>query len=553
MSRTVLNGFFGFALVSFLSAPICFAVPAVGRQIMIAGPNDYAVQAGKNVARLGGNVIDVAVAVELVLSVTSPYFASLGGGGFALVKMNGAVEALDFRETAPSRTHAEFYAQRQPGESETGGAAVAVPGVPAGLWALHKKYGKLHWSQLFSDAIRLAERGFEVSGQWYSYTNEEIDRLNSKAKSLFTKNGKALLPGELLIQKSLASGLKEIRTRGIAPFYEGMMARDIVASVRKAGGVMEFKDLKDYKVRWLKPLTTSFAGFQIHLMPPPSSGGVVIASALKLAEGVQLPSKPAGSVEEFHLIAEVLNRSFRGRVLLGDPDFHENPINLLTSTTYLQKMATSIKSAKAQHLKPLVLADLQKESTETTHFSIMDNAGNAVTFTVTVNGNWGSGIVTEQYGINLNNEMDDFTTLPNKPNQFGLIQGPANNVEPGKRPLSSMSPTIVERDGKTELVLGSPGGPRIISAVFQVLYRALATRLDIDKAIQFPRVHNQFLPESTYVDPDRLAPEILAGLKSKGHKIEDGAVGKVYGVMRTKENWLEGAFDARGEGLAQGF
>ncbi len=519
---------------------------------MIAGPNQYAVDAGKQVAKMGGNIVDVAVAVELVLSVTSPYFASLGGGGFALVKMNGKVEALDFRETAPAATHAAYYKDKPAGSSENGGTAVGVPGVPAGLWALHSKYGKLHWSQLFSEAIKLADKGFQISGQWNRYTNEEVERLSPKGKALFTRNGKALPAGELLIQKGLASALKEIRNRGPVPFYEGMIARDIVSTAKKSGGAIALADMKNYRVRWLAPLVTEFRGHKISLMPPPSSGGVVIASALRLADSVGLPGKAPMSVDELHLIGEVLNRSFRGRALLGDPAFHQNPITELTSVDYIKKMSDSIKLSKTSTLKPIAESEF-KESTETTNFSIMDAEGNAIAFTVTVNGNWGSGVVTEQFGINLNNEMDDFTTQPDKPNYFGLIQGLGNRVEAGKRPLSSMSPSIVEKDGKTVLAVGSPGGPRIISAVFQVIYRTLVTGLDMDQAIQYPRVHNQFLPEILYVDPHKLPPETLAGLRSKGHKIEESMVAKVYGVRRTPGGLLEGAFDDRGEGLADGF
>lgn len=539
-------------IISISISQSAFAVPSVGQKIMIAGPNTYAVEAGKKIAKMGGNIVDVAVAVELVLAVTSPYFASLGGGGFALVKMKGKVEALDFRETAPAATHAQYYLGKPNGSSENGGTAVAVPGVPAGLWALHSKYGKLHWSQLFSDAIALAEKGFQISGQWNRYTNDEVERLSPKGKALFTRNGKALPAGEILIQKGLASALKEIRNRGPVPFYEGMIARDIVASAKKLGGAIELSDLKNYKVRWLAPLVTDFRGYKISLMPPPSSGGVVIASALKLAETVGLPNKAPMSVDELHLLGEVLNRSFRGRTLLGDPDFHQNPITELTSNGYIKKMSDSIKLNKMSTLKPIAEAEF-KESTETTNFSIMDADGNALAFTVTVNGNWGSGVVTDQFGINLNNEMDDFTTQPGKPNYFGLIQGPGNEVQAGKRPLSSMSPTIVEKDGKAVLALGSPGGPRIISAVFQVIYRTLITGLDMDQAIQYPRVHNQFMPEILYVDRHKLPPETLAGLKSKGHKVEEGMIAKVYGVRRTAEGSLEGAFDDRGEGLAEGF
>lgn len=536
----------------FLTQPQAFAVPAEGHKIMIAAPSPYAVEVGQSIARSGGNLIDVAVAVGLTLSVTSPYFAALGGGGFALLKMNNEVEVLDFRETAPAQTSLDFYLDKNAKASTHGGTAIGIPGFPAGLWALHQKYGKLPWRQLFSHPIQLANQGFSVSGEWVRNTHRHQEHFNSSGQKIFfKKDGQSLKPGELLRQPGLGKALREFRNRKHKGFYEGAVARDIVASVQESGGVITLEDLKNYQVRWLKPLKTTYLDYDIYLMPPPSSGGVVIHTALQLAEQVKLSNQAPLSLNELHLWAEILNRSFRGRALLGDPDFHTNPLSALLSSHYIKELVQSISLQKARQMKPLP-EGFGQESVETTHFSIMNADGQAIALTVTLNGNYGSGVVSNRYGIALNNEMDDFTTRPNQPNMFGLIQGQGNLVEPGKRPLSSMSPTLVVKDDKVVMSLGSPGGPRIISSVAQVLYRVLHQELDMDMAIQAPRVHHQFLPNILYVDRQRFSPETLDGLRARGHQVEESWMGKVYGVRLNSEGLLEGAFDARGEGAAGG-
>lgn len=519
---------------------------------MISGPSPYAVEVGRKVAARGGNVVDVAVAVGLTLSVTSPYYAALGGGGFALVKMNDVVDALDFREVAPGAAGKDYYAKLDKKASQTGGHAVGVPGFPAGLLALHQKYGKLKWADLFREAIELARGGFAVSGEWAAKARSERDRFNKPGlRHLFKEGGVAYKPGEILRQPGLARALTELRLKKARGFYEGPVAQDIVTSVKTSGGDMTMADLKAYKVRWLAPLTTEYEGRKVYLMPPPSSGGVLIAGALRLIEKLGVAQQPALSINEFHLLGEIDSRVFRGRVLLGDPDFHENPVKFLTSPAYLEELAKSIDPKQASSLPPLKPEDV-KESTQTTHFSVLDTAGHAVALTVTLNDNYGSAVVTDKFGIALNDEMDDFTTRPGQPNMYGLIQGEGNNVQPGKRPLSSMSPTLVEKNGKIVIAMGSPGGPRIISGVLQVLYRLVGRGLDADTAIQTPRVHHQFLPDVLYVDRGRVSPEVLEGLRARGHRVEESGMGKVYVVRLRDDGILEGGFDARGEGAAGG-
>ncbi len=538
----------------FISVKVT-AIPAEAHQIMVSGPSPYAVTTAREIAALGGNVVDVAVAIGLTLSVTSPYYAALGGGGFALVKMgaSGPVEALDFRETAPSATGKDYYKSLGKEASVTGGHAVAVPGGPAGLWALHQKYGYLKWEQLFATALGLANKGFPVSAEWVHRTHDEMKRFNEHGKSAFARPAEIeYKPGEMLRQPALTKALLEFKSKNLKGFYQGAVARDLVDSVKASQGALSLEDLKNYKVRWLKPMQAELQGYTVYLMPPPSSGGVVIASALKLMDKLKLKSYARFSVDELHYLAEIESASFRGRALLGDPDFNKNPVGFLLSDTYLDGMAKAVAKGKAGALKPLSSADVP-EGHETTHFSVMDKDGNAVALTITLNGIYGSGVVSKKFHIALNDEMDDFTTRPGEANMYGLAQGTANQVEVGKRPLSSMSPTLVTKEGKVIMSLGAPGGPRIITGVLQGLYRSLVQNMDIDSAIQAPRVHHQFLPNKIYVDGGRWAPETLQGLRDRGHQIEEAsALAKVYIVRLRDDGILEGAFDARGEGAAGG-
>lgn len=548
-----------------------WAVPFEGQKMLISAPSPYAVEAGKKIIQQGGNVVDVAVAVALAMSVTVPYFAALGGGGFAMVKIDGhSTLALDFRETAPYKTHPQYFVElkekNSANSSTVGGSAVGVPGIPLGLFELHKKYGKLTWKSLFSDAIELANKGFYVSGEWINRTETSQSFFTETTKKYFLNNGRMFTVGDTHKQKNLSKTIIKLRNYGPKGFYEGEVAQDIVTSVKKAGGVMELDDLKKYKVRWLQPLIHENNNHKIYLMPPPSSGGLVIKTALSLIEKHKPQEMTNLSVEEFHLIAEILQRSFRGRALLGDPDFYINPIEYLTSTKYLKELSESIKQSRTSTLPPLeaslVNSKPYKEKTETTHFSVLDSKGNGVAITLTLNGNYGSGVTSEKFGIALNNEMDDFTTLPGQPNMYGLIQGEGNYVQPGKRPLSSMSPTLVtkkmpiknEKSEKVVLTLGAPGGPTIISGVLQVLYRNIYRAKDLDLSIQTPRVHHQFLPNVLYIDAERFQDATKVGLIKKGHKLEErNFIGRINAVSLKDSGTLEAAFDSRGEGSVGGY
>jgi gamma-glutamyltranspeptidase/glutathione hydrolase len=543
-------------LLSMMFAAAVQAVPGEGTRIMISAPSDYAVDAGKAVSAKGGNLIDVAVAVGLTLTVTNPSNATLGGGGFALVSMGQGVEVLDFRESAPAATSPEFYVNLEKGASWNGGTAVGVPGVAAGLWALHQKYGKLNWPDLFDTAMTLAVNGIEFSGTESRYSETQIGRLNSAGVRHFFKAPKQpYRPGEILKQPALAEALKLYRDKGPDGFYSGAVAQDIAATVQAEGGVITVADMAAYKVRWLQPLETEFSGHKVYMMPPPSSGGVVIKAAFELFNKVDIQRQAPLSLNEIHLMAEVLNRAFRGRALLGDSDYHDNPFDKILSDEYLDEMAKSIDNSRAVQLAPLVDKPVD-DSKETTQFSILDADGNAISLTVTLNGSYGSGVVSEKYGISLNNEMDDFTTRPGEPNAYGLLQGIGNRVQPGKRPLSSMSPTLVEKDGKIVMTLGAAGGPWIISSVIQTIYRVLVTGLDIDRAVQFPRVHHQFLPNKLFIDEFKFSPEVVTGLQQRGHETvayKPGWMGRIKAVRLNDKNYLEASFDNRSEGAVGGY
>jgi gamma-glutamyltranspeptidase/glutathione hydrolase len=543
-------------MIALLFTAPALAVPGEGTRIMISAPSDYAVDAGKAVFARGGNLIDVAVAVGLTLAVTNPSNASLGGGGFALLNMGQGVEVLDFREAAPAATSPDFYIKREKGASWNGGSAVGVPGVAAGLWAMHQKYGKLDWAELFDTAIKLARDGIEFSGTESRYSETQKDRFNPAGFRHFYKSPtQPYRPGEILKQPALAQALSLYREQGPDGIYRGAVAQDISASVQAAGGVITVDDMAAYKVRWLQPLETEFNGYRVYMMPPPSSGGAVIKAAFELFGKVGIQQQAPLSVNEIHLMAEVLNRAFRGRALLGDPDYHRNPFDVILSQAYLDEMARSIDISRAVQLEPLVDKPVE-DSNQTTQFSILDAEGNAISLTVTLNGSYGSGVVSEKYGISLNNEMDDFTTRPGEPNMFGLVQGFGNRVQPGKRPLSSMSPTLVEKDGKIVMTLGAAGGPRIISSVIQTIYRVVVTGLDIDRAVQFPRVHHQFLPNKLYMDEFKFSPELVTGLQQRGHETvpqRPSYLGRVKAVRLNDRTYLEASFDNRSEGAVGGY
>ena len=542
----------------FLFTSGAFALPIHQRNMVISGPSPYMVEVAKQIYRKGGNIFDVAIASAFTLSVTHPYFVSLGCGGFALLKNQEGVKALDFREIAPSAMQADFY--KKSGLSSTrSGSAVGVPGFVAGQWAIHQKYGSLPWGDLIKPAVKLAGRGFMVSGDWYERTKGKSQQFNLSGRRIFFhSNGEAYWPGEFIKQKKLAGALMLIKRKNKTLFYNGMISKDIVNTVKAHRGIITLEDLKSYKPRWLKPLEFRFGKYKVFSMPLPSSGGIIMARATHLMNQKRPYQFSLYSISEWHLLGEMLSLAFRPRNQMGDGLSSDRYLKSWLSDRKLRELGDRINLKKAQKLS--VVRDtlrrkrpLKKESRETTHFSIMNNKGEAVSMTLTLNGNFGSFVVTDKYGIVLNNQMDDFNTLPGQPNQFGLIQGKNNRVHRGRRPLSSMSPTIVEKRGQAVMALGGAGGPMIISAVWQTLYRHLIRGMDLDLAVQSPRIHQQFLPRVLFVEKQRFPPVVLNLLRNRGHYIKQrDSIAKVYAVSKNKEGLLEGAFDARGAGATGG-
>ena len=545
----ILCEFMNKALYFFLIL-FCFsslAAPFKGTKFVISGPSAHSSMIAQQIYKKGGNVVDMSVAVALALAVTHPYYVSLGSGGFALVKMKSSIQALDFRETAGSKMPSDFF-EKTSLSPQKGGPAVGVPGFTAGLLELHKKYSRLPWSDLIEPAIFLAEKGYPVTGDWLEFTQKAKKQFNASGKKIFFKKGKPYQFNENFKQPALAKALKLLKKQKESVFYEGFIAKDIVSSVQKDKGVLTLEDFKNYKVRWLKPVQFYFRGYKISSMPLPSSGGIVLARAFKMIEEQKLYKKNLYSFDEIHLLAEIMARAFRPRQFMGDPDFSNNKLEEWLSDEHLKQLSSGISVNKRLQL-PLL-----KESEETTHFSIMDHKGNTVAMTLTLNGFYGSKLVSSQYGIVLNNQIDDFTTLPKQANQFGLIQGKNNSIEGGKRPLSSMSPTIVERRGQTLLSIGAAGGPTIINSVLQSLYRFFVNNMDLEQAISSARIHHQFLPRQLFMEDKRWGPELVVNLKMRGHNISfKNYISQVFATAKNKEGELVSAGDRRRESFAGGF
>ena len=525
-----------------------YAVSFVGQKFVISGPSPHIIPIAQQVYDKGGNIFDIAVAAAFSLSVTHPYFVSLGCGGFAVLKNKNQIRALDFREKAPQKMQSDFY-EKNKVSSLVGGTAVGVPGFLAGLQALHKEYGELSWSSLVTPAIKQAEKGFPVSFHWSKATTRTKKKFNIYGKKIFlTKRGDAYLPGDRFKQPRLARALRKVRSRKAQVFYKGDLGRDVVKSVQEDGGILDYEDLENYQVRWLKPVSISFRNYQVHSMPLPSSGGIILSRALKLIERQNLQKELLYSQREFHLLGEIMSRAFLPRLLMGDSERSRQKTSEWISDKALNREHKTISLHKVRHLKP------PKESLQTTHLSIMDKNGNAVSMTLTLNGYYGSAFVTKKYGIVLNNQMDDFSTRSQKANLYGLIQGKENRIQGGKRPLSSMTPTIIERNGKTVLVLGGAGGPTIITGVLQTIYRHLVKGLTLDQSLQSPRIHHQFLPRTLFVESKRLSPEVIKGLRARGHKIKyRDYIGQVFAAGLRDQGLIEAAHESRAEGASGGY
>ena len=534
-----------FILVFCFAGFFSYSVPFKAEKFIVSGPSPHSPIVAQRIFKQGGNIVDMAVGVAFALAVTHPYYVSLGSGGFAIVKMKSEVRALDFRETAPSKMSSDFFEKNNLSSTE-GGASVGVPGFLAGMRELNKKYGRLSWPKVIAPAVLLAEKGFPVSGDWVDITGQSKNKLNSVGKKIFLKRGRLYSANEIFKWPSLAKAFKLIQKKKTDVFYKGDIGKDIVSAVVKEKGVLSLEDLKNYKVRWLNPVSFSFRGYTIYSMPLPSSGGLILARALKLIEQKKIYKKELYSFDEIHLLAEVMSRAFLPRLLMGDPAFSNFNETKWMADENLSYIGKSIS------LKRALQMPIPKESEETTHVSLMDAKGNAVSMTLTLNGFYGSHVVSPKYGIVLNNQMDDFTTRPGQANMFGLIQGKNNVIQKGKRPLSSMTPSIIEKKGQTVMAIGGAGGPKIITAVLQTVYRYLVNKMNLEQAIYSARIHHQFLPRRLFIENKRFSPELIIDLKMRGHKIQfKDYIAQVFAVA-TEKGQLTGASENRREGAVGG-
>jgi len=540
-------------------AGLCAPQPVHARRAMVVTVEQHATDIGVEVLKAGGNAIDAAVAVGFALAVTHPSAGNLGGGGFLLARFaDGRTTFLDFRERAPASASRNMYLDAEgktTQDSLVGYRASGVPGTVKGLEFAHRKYGRKVWGELVAPAIALAAKGFPVSfGLAGSLrTNERLPQFE-ESKRIFLKGGRYYEMDDVLIQPELARTLERIRRQGSKDFYDGETARLLAADMRAHGGHIALEDLKSYTVVERKPLTGAYRGFEIITAPPPSSGGVGILQMLGVLEGTGYEKSGAGSAASIHIMAEAMRHYFADRSeFLGDPDFVQVPISRLLDPSYVAGIRKSINPNRATasiDVHPGVA--VPPESSETTHYTIADPEGNVVAVTYTLNSGFGSGVTATGLGFLLNNEMDDFAPKPGEANAYGLVQGEANAIQPGKHPLSSMVPTIVVRDGKFYLALGSPGGPTIINTVLQVIVNVLDFKMNLQRAVDWPRIHHQWLPDELRMEPG-FSPDTIELLQSRGHKIKlVASQGEVAAILSDGKT-LQGAADARTEGTAKGF
>ncbi|MFY9561681.1 MAG: gamma-glutamyltransferase [Terriglobales bacterium] len=547
--------------------------PVHAPHAMVASVHELASRAGVEMMQAGGNAVDAAVATGFALAVVHPQAGNLGGGGFLLLrKANGEVRFIDFREKAPAGATQNMYLDAQGNvikdASTIGYRAIGVPGSVAGLVYAEKKYGKLSLEKVIAPAISLARDGFPLAWEDAEDLKDEELAKFAASKHIFQRDGKYYQAGEVLKQPELARTLQRI-AKNPDDFYHGAMARELAAAVAQGGGLITVDDLANYEVKEREPIRGTYRGYDIISAPPPSSGGIALVEILNILEGYDLAKLGNRSAQAIHLTAEAFRRAFYDRAeFLGDPDFAKIPVPQLIDKRYAAAWRESIDPNRASVSKDLKrpgmfnelerVAGLQptaiREPENTTHYSVVDPEGNAVAVTTTLNDSFGSRVTAEGLGFLLNDEMDDFAAKQGVPNAYGLIQGPANAIGPGKRPLSAMTPTIVLKDGQLFLVLGSPGGPTIITTVANILMGVVDFGLDVQEAVNAPRFHHQWLPDAIHAE-DRLSPDTMNLLRSKGHKLN---VAHFWGdgeciMIDPQTGERLGASDGRNNGKAVGY
>ena len=537
--------------------------PVTNKNGMVVTEQALATQVGADILKRGGNAVDAAVAVGFALAVVLPNAGNIGGGGFMMIHdaKSGKDIALDFRELAPEKAHRDMYLDAKgnviPESSIYSHKAIGVPGTVAGLDLALRKYGTMRLADVIAPAIRLAEQGFLITPHLASLLDAERDHLGKwpASRAIFFNNNKPLTTGEKLIQKDLAHSLKLIAEQGPKVFYEGEIAQKIVAEMQRHDGIISASDLKNYKAVERIPVRGTYRGYEIVSMPPPSSGGVHIVQMLNMLEHFPLKDQGPNSAKTLHELSEVMKLAYADRSeYLGDPDFLHVPVAGLTSKDYADFLVKKIDLTQAtpsEQIKPG--KPVAYESDQTTHYSIADRFGNVVATTYTLNLNFGSGIVAAGTGIVLNDEMDDFSVKPGAPNAFGLIGGAANAVGPFKRPLSSMSPTIVLKDHKPFLVTGSPGGSRIITTTLQTIINVIDFNMNVAEATVTPRIHQQWMPDQLRYEKG-ISADTLSILEKQGQHLRPGQVMGKTQTIQIQQDGFSGYSDPRNpDGLAAGF
>lgn len=530
------------------------------RNGMVVSAREEASQVGIDILKKGGNAVDAAVAVQFALAVVHPDAGNLGGGGFLVYRSaSGETNTLDFREKAPGSASRNMYLDAAGNpvveKSIFGSLAAGVPGSVAGMYEAHQKYGKLKWEDLVAPAIALANQGYLVTEMQAGELNElkeTFTRLNPMGTALVAKG--TWKAGDRLIQKELGNTLTQIKEHGRDGFYKGAVADSIVAEMKRSGGIISHDDLANYKAVWRKPIVSQYKEYKIITMPPPSSGGIALVQLLKSVESYPLSRWGHNADSTVQLMVEAERRAYADRAShLGDPDFYEVPASELMAAGYIKNRMGDFNWAKAGS-STVTGAGIVAEHEETTHFSIVDRDGNAVSLTTTLNGSYGSGVVVKGAGFLLNNEMDDFSVKPGAPNMYGLVGGEANAIEPNKRMLSSMTPTIIEKDKDLFMVVGTPGGATIITSVFQTILNVIEFDKSMQAAVNAKKFHHQWLPDVVYMETNALDSLTREKLIKKGYEIKDRSqIGRVDAILKTKWGYYQGGADPRGDDTSIGW
>ena len=534
----------------------------ISQKAMVVSAREEASRIGSEIMQQGGNAFDAMVATEMALAVCYPNAGNLGGGGFMVYRtQQGEVGALDYREKAPLRANRDMYLDENKkyiqDKSKTGGLAVGVPGTIAGIFKAHKRFGSLQMQTILRPVILLAKNGFKITEKQAKQFNDYsgVFKQVNQENSIYTKKFKA---GDVFKNEALANTLQQISDNGRSAFYQGEIAKTLVAFLQKNGGIISLKDLDNYQAIWREPIVFNYKDLRIISMSPPSSGGICMAQILKTTANYPIAQYGHNTTKTIQVLTEAQRRAYADRShYLGDPDFIDIPVDSLLSDAYLKGRMDSFSFEGATPSKKLTHGTIsQAESTETTHYSIIDSYGNAIAVTTTLNASFGSKLYNKKLGFFLNNEMDDFSAKPGTPNLFGLIGGDANAIAPQKRMLSSMTPTLVEKDNKLWMTLGTPGGSTIITSVLQTILNVYEFNMSMQQAVDAPRFHHQWLPDIVKVEATSFDAKTIKELENKGYVVDyknASSIGRVDAILVLSDGSLEGGADKRGDDTAVGF